>query len=116
MSEKRNEVQRQQPESKGAGLSLPDLGSIKGKFSKIVIAVIVAVILVVTACSLPFWIAGVLGYNAISSSEPAISRNDPRRNDPRTVYDPLNCASRNMWVIAWNTAEGKKYSCTPKWR
>ncbi len=116
MSERRNEVQQRQPESRGAGLSLPDLGAIRGKFSKIVIAVIVAVILVVTACSLPFWVAGVVGYNAISSSEPSISRNDPRRNDPRTVYDPLNCAARGMWVVSWNSPQGKKYSCTQKWK
>lgn len=116
MSERRNEVQRQPPESKGAGLTLPDMNTIKNKFSRVAITVIVAVVVVVTMCSLPFWIAGVWGYNAISSGKPAISRNDPRRNDPRTVYDPLGCAQRNMWVVSWNTAEGKRYGCTAKWK
>jgi hypothetical protein len=109
----RNEQQAKQPKQ---GIALPQMPNLTGKFNKIVIAVIVAVVLVVTACSLPFWIAGVLGYNAISSGKPAISRNDPRRNDPRAVYDPLGCASRNMWVIAWNTPEGKRYGCTAKWK
>ena len=112
MSERRNEVQRQ-PESKGAGLA--DMGGIVGKINKIAIAVIVAVVVVVSLCSLPFWVAGVWGYNALSDA-PTISRNDPRRNDPRTVYDPLNCASRNMWVVSWNTPEGKRYGCTAKWK
>ena len=116
MSERRNEVQqRQQSDGKGAGLALPDMSAIKGKFSKIVIAVIVAVVVVVSLCSLPFWVAGIWGYNALSDA-PTISRNDPPRNDPRTVYDPLNCASKNMWVIAWNTSEGKRYGCTAKWK
>lgn len=108
----RNEQQPKQTK----GIALPQMPNLGGKISKTVIAVIVAVVVVVSLCSLPFWIAGVWGYNAINSGKPTISRNDPRRNDPRTVYDPLNCASRNLWVVSWNSPEGKKYACTAKWK